>query len=290
VWPASHKAQTGGASDPPMGAFFRLKASFDISGFSAQNQVILRALKKHGMVLADNGSSWFMSGAPDPGWNDDDLNRLRSVPGSAFEAVDVSSLKVSSTSYAINAGSTTTTVPPPTTTTVAPSTTTTTVPPSTTTTTTIAPPPSGNLVANPGFESNLTGWGTGDNTTSLTRTCTVAHSGACSAEIGRKRTTGEAVMDDSPNSVSSSTAGAVYAGSAWVSAPAGRTVTLRIREYRGSKVVRSQTTVVAGTGTWQQVGVQSAPAAGGTSISLDVLVSMTSTMRARIDDVSLRRT
>ena len=73
VWPASHKAPTGGASDPPMGAWFRLKASFDISGFSAQNQVILRALKKHGMVLADNGSSWFMSGAPDPGWNDDDL-------------------------------------------------------------------------------------------------------------------------------------------------------------------------------------------------------------------------
>ncbi len=280
VWPASHKAQTGGASDPPMGAFFRLKASFDISGFSAQNQVILRALKKHGMVLADNGSSWFMSGAPDPGWNDDDLNRLRSVPGSAFEAVDVSSLKVSSTSYAINAGSTTTTAPPPTTTTV---------PPSTTTTTTIVPPPSGNLVANPGFESNLTGWGAGDNATSLIRTCTVAHSGACAAEIGRKKTTGVAVMDDSPNSVSSSTAGAVYAGSAWVNAPAGRSVTLRIREYRGSKVVRSQTTVVAGTGGWQQVNVQSAPAAGGTSISLDVLVSMTSTMRARIDDVSLRR-
>lgn len=280
VWPASHKAQTGGASDPPMGAFFRLKASFDISGFSAQNQVILRALKKHGMVLADNGSSWFMSGAPDPGWNDDDLNRLRSVPGSAFEAVDVSALKVSSTSYAINgAGPTTTTTVPPSTTTV---------PPSTTTTSTTVPPPSGNLVANPGFESNLTGWGAGDNATNLARTCTAAHSGACSAEIGRKRTTGDAVMDDSPNSVSASTAGAVYAASAWVDAPAGRSVTLRIREYRGSKVVRSQTSVVTGTGTWQQVSVQGAPAAGGTSISVDVLVSLTSTMRARIDDVSLR--
>ena len=108
VWPASHKAQSGGASDPPMGAWLRLKASFDISGFSAQNQVILRALKKHGMVLADNGSSLFMSGAPDPGWNDSDLNALRAVPGSAFEAVDVSSLKVSSTSYAVTGGS-----PPP---------------------------------------------------------------------------------------------------------------------------------------------------------------------------------
>ncbi len=81
VWPASHKAASGGASDPPMGAWFRLKASFDISGFSAQNQVILRALKKHGMVLADNGSSLFMSGVPDPRWNNSDLNLLRNVPG-----------------------------------------------------------------------------------------------------------------------------------------------------------------------------------------------------------------
>lgn len=272
VWPASHKAQTGGAADPPMGAFFRLKASFDISGFSARNQVILRALKKHGMVLADNGSSWFLSGAPDPGWDDDDLNRLRSVPGSAFEAVDVSALKVSSTSYAANgAGPTTTTVPLP-----------------TTTTTTTVPPPSGNLVANPGLESTLAGWGAGDKATSLVRTCAVAHSGACSAEIGRRKA-GAAVMDDSPNSVSASTAGAVYAASAWIHAPAGRSVTLRIREYRGPKVVRSHTAVVTGTGTWQEVTVQSTPAAGGTSISLDVLVSLTPTMRARIDDLALRK-
>ena len=74
VWPASHKAGSGGSADPPMGAWFRLKAGYDISGFSAQNQVILRALKKHGMVLADNGSSLFMSGAPDSGWNNSDLN------------------------------------------------------------------------------------------------------------------------------------------------------------------------------------------------------------------------
>ena len=95
-----------------MGAWFRLKASFDVSGFSAQNQVILRALKKHGMVLADNGSSWFLSGAPDPGWNDSGLQALRSVPGSAFEAVDVSSLKVSNTSYAV-AGAPPPPPPPP---------------------------------------------------------------------------------------------------------------------------------------------------------------------------------
>ena len=204
VWPASHKAQTGGASDPPMGAFFRLKASFDISGFSAQNQVILRALKKHGMVLADNGSSWFMSGAPDPGWNDDDLNRLRSVPGSAFEAVDVSTLKVSSTSYAINGvpPSTTTTSPTTTSTSTTSTSTTTTVPPSSTTTTsTTVVPPSGELVLNPGFETNLNRWGTGNNATTLARICTVAHSGACSAELGRRNSSGDAVMDDSPNTV-----------------------------------------------------------------------------------------
>ena len=58
-----------------MGAWFRLKAGFDISGFSADDQVILRALKKHGMVLADNGSAWFMSGAPDPGWDNDGSQR-----------------------------------------------------------------------------------------------------------------------------------------------------------------------------------------------------------------------
>ena len=112
VWPASHKAGSGGSADPPMGAWLRLKAGFDISGFSAQNQVILRALKKHGMVLADNGSSLFMSGAPDSGWNNSDLNLLKTVPGSAFEAVDVSSLKVSNTSYAV-AGAPPPPPPPP---------------------------------------------------------------------------------------------------------------------------------------------------------------------------------
>ena len=112
VWPASHKAGSGGSADPPMGAWFRLKAGYDISGFSAQNQVILRALKKHGMVLADNGSSLFMSGAPDSGWNNSDLNLLKTVPGSAFEAVDVSSLKVSNTSYAV-AGAPPPPPPPP---------------------------------------------------------------------------------------------------------------------------------------------------------------------------------
>jgi hypothetical protein len=95
VWPARHEASSlSSASYPPMGARFRLKASFDISGFSATNQIILTALKLYGMMLADNGSSWYISGAPDPGWNNDDLHVLNTIDGSNFEAVDVSPLMV----------------------------------------------------------------------------------------------------------------------------------------------------------------------------------------------------
>src|SRR5581483_5083609 len=73
IWPARHKASSlTGTQYPPMGQRFRLKASFDISGFSASNQVILRTLKKYGMILADNGSGIFMSGVPDERWNNDD--------------------------------------------------------------------------------------------------------------------------------------------------------------------------------------------------------------------------
>ena len=78
---------------PPMGQRFRLKADFDVSRFSTQVQVILRALKTYGMILADNGSAWYLSGVPDPRWNNDVLlSELKLVKGSDFEAVDVSSL------------------------------------------------------------------------------------------------------------------------------------------------------------------------------------------------------
>jgi len=77
-----------------MGARFRLKAGFDISTFSPANQVILTALKRYGMFLADNGSSWFISGAPDDRWNNDDLHKLTTILGSNFEAVDESALMV----------------------------------------------------------------------------------------------------------------------------------------------------------------------------------------------------
>jgi hypothetical protein len=96
VWPARHEASSlTGMQYPPMGQRFRLKASFDISGYSATNQIILRALKKYGMILADNGSAWYMSGVPDSRWNNSDLQALRNVLGSNLEAIDESSLMIS---------------------------------------------------------------------------------------------------------------------------------------------------------------------------------------------------
>ncbi|HZR82229.1 MAG TPA: hypothetical protein VFD92_14135 [Candidatus Binatia bacterium] len=95
VWPARHEASS--SSDPalpPMGVRFRLKSTFNVSSFSPRNQVILTALKTYGMILADNGSSWFISGTPDPRWDDDELNELKTLHGSDFEAVDTSSLIV----------------------------------------------------------------------------------------------------------------------------------------------------------------------------------------------------
>jgi hypothetical protein len=95
IWPARHRASSlTGQQYPPMGQRFRLKADFDISGFSRDVKVILTALKKYGMILADNGSSWYISGSPDPRWDNDVLHQLGSVTGSAFEAVDESSLMV----------------------------------------------------------------------------------------------------------------------------------------------------------------------------------------------------
>jgi len=95
VWPARHYASNlSGVKYPPMGQRFRLKTSFDISSFSPDVQVILTALKKYGMILADNGSSWYLSGVPDDRWNNDDLHEFGQITGAAFEAVDVSSLMV----------------------------------------------------------------------------------------------------------------------------------------------------------------------------------------------------
>jgi hypothetical protein len=94
VWPARHQAgATTDESVPPMGQRFRLKADVEIGGFSETNQIILRALKTYGMLLADNGSDWFLSGAPDDRWDNDDLHELQErIHGSDFEAVECTSL------------------------------------------------------------------------------------------------------------------------------------------------------------------------------------------------------
>jgi hypothetical protein len=86
--PASHwAANSSNRLAAPMGMRVRLKASYNISGFPPQSKVILAALKQYGMIMADNGSSMFLSGAPDDRWSNDDLNALKSVPASAFEVV-----------------------------------------------------------------------------------------------------------------------------------------------------------------------------------------------------------
>lgn len=88
VTPARHWAS--GSTDPslpPMGMRVRLRADFDVSGFPPEVQVVLTALKRYGMFLADNGSAWYVSGAPDARWDDQRLGALKTIPGSAFEVV-----------------------------------------------------------------------------------------------------------------------------------------------------------------------------------------------------------
>jgi hypothetical protein len=76
-----------------MGLRVRLKASVDISRFGPQSRVLLRALQVYGMILADNGSPWYVTGAPNAGWDDDDLHDLHQLHGSDFEVVDTSTLR-----------------------------------------------------------------------------------------------------------------------------------------------------------------------------------------------------
>lgn len=86
--PATHYASSNtDPSLPPMGLRLRLRADYDISGYTGQARVVLEALRTYGMIVADNGTSWFITGARDPRWDDDDLNQLKTVPGSAFEVV-----------------------------------------------------------------------------------------------------------------------------------------------------------------------------------------------------------
>jgi hypothetical protein len=88
VFPARHYASSSDdPSLPPMGLRLRLKASFDVSGFPRQARIVLVALKRYGMLVSDNGSSWYITGAPDPRWSNDQLHTLGRVKGSDFEVV-----------------------------------------------------------------------------------------------------------------------------------------------------------------------------------------------------------
>jgi hypothetical protein len=93
IYPARHDAGSSNTALPPMGLRVRLKASYNISRFSKTDQVILTALKHYGIILADNGSPWFITGVSDPRWNDDDLHQLGQITGRNLEVVDTSNLR-----------------------------------------------------------------------------------------------------------------------------------------------------------------------------------------------------
>lgn len=102
VWPARHAASTDNSlALPPMGLRLRLKSTVDISGLPAQARVVAAAMQQYGVIVADNGSSWFITGTSDDRWNDDALHALGGLKGSDFEAVDTSSLMVSADSAAV---------------------------------------------------------------------------------------------------------------------------------------------------------------------------------------------
>ncbi|MEP6757939.1 MAG: hypothetical protein ABJB55_01945 [Actinomycetota bacterium] len=94
VWPARHQAGVADPTCPPMGARFRMKAGFDMSGYSPQARVILTAMQHYGMILADNGSDWFFQGAVDGAWPASLIAELKTVPARAFVAVDESACQV----------------------------------------------------------------------------------------------------------------------------------------------------------------------------------------------------
>jgi hypothetical protein len=102
IWPARHQAGSmDGPAYPPMGARFRLKSWYPIAGRSREAAAVITAMKRYGLVLADNGSPWYFQGAADPGWPENLIAELKGIPASAFEAVDTSGLKVSGNSAAV---------------------------------------------------------------------------------------------------------------------------------------------------------------------------------------------
>jgi hypothetical protein len=106
IWPARHLTSNDPTAPqiPPMGARFRLKSSYNITGFQPEVQIILRAMQQYGIILADNGSDWYVTGAPDARWNNDHLASMSVLKGSDFEAVDASGLMVNIDSGAVKSG------------------------------------------------------------------------------------------------------------------------------------------------------------------------------------------
>jgi hypothetical protein len=104
VWPARHHAGVANPDCPPMGARFRLKASFDISGYSSKARIVLRAMKRYGLIVADNGSDWYVQGTVDPRWTYAFVDQLKRVPARAFVAVNASACKVAPDSGAFRYG------------------------------------------------------------------------------------------------------------------------------------------------------------------------------------------
>jgi hypothetical protein len=219
LWPARHHAGAArDASLPPMGAWFRLKAGFDISRFRPDTQVVLRAMQRHGLIVADNGSNWYFTGTSEPGWDTALLSQLKTIPAGAFEAVDTSSLMAdpnsgrvatasappaapSPATTATTARPTATTRPKATTTTIRPvPTTTTTTPAEPTTTTSVTaavqagsstttappraddPPLDGPLAASPG------GPGRGRGRLAVVAVAVAVAGGAVTAYARRRRT------------------------------------------------------------------------------------------------------
>ena len=128
VWPAAIRWDRHDVTTRRWARGSGCSADVDISGLLGDEPDHPRALKEHGAMLADNGSAWYMSGVPDERWDNDDLQRLGQVPGSAFDVIDVSAMKAAANSYQFGSSSTTTTTSTSTTST-------------TTTSTTVPPPP-----------------------------------------------------------------------------------------------------------------------------------------------------
>jgi hypothetical protein len=104
IWPARHAAGTADRRCPPMGARFRLKSSFPLGGFGPNARVIIRAMKRYGMIVADNGSDWFFQGTVDPRWRNTLLDQIKRIPATAFQAVDARACRVAPGSAAFAYG------------------------------------------------------------------------------------------------------------------------------------------------------------------------------------------